>query len=174
MNKKLKVVLLTVVALALLAIPSLFWYRAHYSMTAAKSFEVGTPSAAQRVLIATQGSAFKDALVAGIIKNLKHRSLYIRVIDVASLPSIQEKDWNAIVILHTWENWRPQADAKVFVASAREPKKLIVVTTSGSGKEKMPDVDAISAASVIEDVPKQTDAVMAKLKSVLPTQATPQ
>ena len=53
-----------VVPFALLALVT--WYFAHYSMDEAKPFEVNAPSAREHVLIATQGSAFKDAVVGKV------------------------------------------------------------------------------------------------------------
>lgn len=166
MDRKPKVTLLAIVALLLLIVPSLLWYKAHYSMTIARSFEIGSPSYAKHVLIATQGSLYKDALVAGIVDHLKTRSTYIRVMDVSALPSVQESDWNAIVVIHTWENWKPQPDARAFIERARDPKKILVVTTSGSGKERLAGVDAISAASVMEDVPTRLGLIESRLDAL--------
>lgn len=162
-----KVVSLVVLGLVLLSVLSLLWYKAQYSMAIATAFDRGSPQATPRILIATQGSRFKDALVAGILDRLTSSAPYIKVIDVSALPGVQEDAWNAIVIVHTWENWRPQADAKAFFDTARDRSKLIVVSTSGSGREKMPGVDAVSAASVMDDVPKLVGEVLARLDSIL-------
>lgn len=165
--RKLRITVLVIAGLLLVIVPSIGWYTRHYSMSVAKEFEVGDASLSPRVLIATQGSAYKDALVDGIVKHLKTRPAYVKVVDVSALPQVHDDDWNAIVVIHTWERWKPQPDAKAFVARIKDKKKLIVVTTSGSGEEAMPGVDAISGASVLKDVPTQVGRITARLDALL-------
>ena len=165
--RRRKVIVLIIALLALLIPSSLLWYRGHYSMTVARSYSVGAPSSAQRVLIATQGSRFKDALVAGLIRHLLSRSVYVSVIDVSGLPGVKAGDWTAIVLIHTWEYSRPPADARVFLDRLSERQRVVVVTTSGNGKEAMPGVDAISAASVMSDPPAPLAAVTGRIDALL-------
>jgi hypothetical protein len=162
-----KLVILVIALLALLIPSSLLWYQAHYSMTTARSFDVGTPSSAQHVLIATQGSLFKDALVAGITKHLSSRPIYISVIDVSKLPNVRESDWDAIVLIHTWEYSKPQTDAKAFIDRLHGYNRIVVVATSGSGKASIPGVDVISAASVVSEVPTPLSVVTHRLDELL-------
>jgi hypothetical protein len=155
-------------AAALLLIPaSLFWFRSQNPMHIADSFEVGDPAVPQHLLIATQGSPFKDALVQRIVQHVEPRSVYIKVIDVTALADVQEADWAAIVVIHTWENWNPQADAKAFLDRSRSPHKIIVVTTSGSGRETLPGLDAISAASVMREGPQTFNEVAKRIDALL-------
>jgi hypothetical protein len=161
-------VIILIIALIALFIPSsLLWYRGHYSMTLARPFTAGVTSSAQRVLIATQGSRFKDALVAGLVRHLLSRSVYVSVIDVSGLPGVKASEWTAIVLIHTWEYSRPQADARAFLDRLAERQRVVVVTTSGSGKEAMPGVDAISAASVMGDPPAPLAAVTGRIDALL-------
>lgn len=79
------------------------WYWDHYSMAPAREFEVNRRDAPQaKVLIATQGSAFKDSIVAGIVTHLQPQPIYVKVIDVGGLKEVRETDWAAIVVIHTW------------------------------------------------------------------------
>jgi len=158
---------LLVLAIALLVPSSLIWYRGHYAMRVARSFSAGAPSSAQRVLLATQGSPFKEALVAGLVAHLRSRPVYVSVIDVSGLPGVKEGDWSAIVVIHTWEYSQPQADARAFIDRLSDRSKLIVVTTSGSGDARMPGVDAISAASVMDEPPMPLAKVARRLDALL-------
>jgi hypothetical protein len=152
-----------VAALLVAVLAFLTWYKFHYSMDVAQSYEINAPALEQRVLIATQGSAFKDAVVSALIAHLKERNVYVKVIDVSALPGVDEGKWSAIVVIHTWENWKPQADAKTFLERAKDLKKVIVVTTSGRGDFKMEGVNAITSASVMANAP----AIAAKIESRL-------
>ena len=152
-----------VAALLVAVLALLTWYKFHYAMDVAQSYEVNAPALEHRVLIATQGSAFKDAVVSALIAHLKERKVYIKVIDVSALPGVDEGKWSAIVVIHTWENWKPQADAKAFLERAKDLNKVIVVTTSGRGDFKMEGVNAITSASVMANAP----AIAAKIESRL-------
>src|SRR5688572_7440371 len=101
--------LLLVVSMSLVIAALVFtiWYRQHYAMEVARSFEAAGAPSGPRVLIATQGSDFKDALTAGLVAHLQRRSAFVKVIDVTALGGIQEADWNAIVVIHTWEMRKP-------------------------------------------------------------------
>ena len=166
--------LLVIGTLGLLLLASLSWYRSRYSMVVATPFEVGEPALRQHVLIATQGSEFKYALVERLVDYLKQRSVHIKVIDVSGLPGVRESEWSAIIVIHTWENWRPQADARAFLDRAREPGKIVFVTTSGSGREKMPGgIDVISAASELREMPTTLSQVTPRLDALLATPRPP-
>lgn len=145
----------------------LSWYKYHYSMTVAESFEVNAPELDQRVLIATQGSKFKDAVVDAVVESLRQRPIYIKVIDVSLLAGVDEDNWNALVVIHTWENWKPQLDAKRFLRRVKVPEKVVVLTTSGGGEEKMEGVDAITASSVPDKAPEYANAILARLEPLL-------
>jgi hypothetical protein len=144
------------------------WYKIHYSMDVARSFEVNDPhSTKPRVLVATQGSEFKDAVVSGVVDHLETRPAYVKVIDVSALPGVNEDEWDAIVIVHTWEMRKPQADAQAFKERARNARKLVVLSTSGAGDFKMEGVDLISSASILADVPARVEAITVKVDAIL-------
>ena len=140
-----KLIILTLAALVLLfGVPWSLWYRLHHSMTVVRPFTSGDFSLQQHVLIATQGSQFKDTLVGDIVQHLATRSVYVQVIDISALPSVRENDWSAIVVLHTWQFGKPPAQASAFLDRIRDKYKVIVVTTSGSGREKLPNASTPS------------------------------
>lgn len=149
------------------------WYRIHYSMGVAQPFEVNHPSAPLKVLLATQGSQFKDAVVSGVVEHLRERAAYVKVIDVSSLPGVQEDEWSAIVILHTWEMRKPQPDAQAFVGRARNLRKVVVLSTSGAGDFKIDGIDAISSASRMTDVAARVSEISARVDAVLDAGAAP-
>jgi hypothetical protein len=143
------------------------WYRIHYSMVPAREFEVNSSAAQEGVLIATQGSAFKDSIVSGVVAHLKTRKAYVKVIDVSALPSVHESEWNAIVVMHTTQIGKPQPDAQRFIAGAKNLRKVVVLSTSGAGTFKIEGIDAISAASQRLDVPKRVDEIDTRIDAIL-------
>jgi hypothetical protein len=145
----------------------LTWYYVQHSMEEAKPYEFNDKGLSQKVLIATQGSRFKDAIVQGIIDQLKPLPVYIKVLDVSQLTNVNESDWSAIVILHTWEYYEPQKEAKAFVDRVVSKKKIVVLSTSGSGIEMMKGIDGITSASAMEEVQAKTDQIVLRIKALL-------
>jgi hypothetical protein len=171
MTARLKKTLLVTAGILGVVFGFLTWYRAHYSMVPAHAFEVNSPASEPRVLIATQGSAFKDALVAGVVEHLKERSAYVKVIDLSGLPAVNDKDWSAVVVLHTWQMGKPPGEAKAFIDRARPSGKVVILSTSGAGDFKIEGVDAISAASKMSDVPARVAQITGRVDAIL-AQAT--
>ncbi len=132
-------------------------------------YDVGEPETGNRLLVASQGSEFKSALVESVITHLAGESLYVRVIDVSGLEEIDEDEWGAILILHTTEQWKLQPDVKKYLDRARNLDKVIVITTSGSGEWKSDEytVDVMTSASKKEELRALTDNIVLKLKAIL-------
>lgn len=136
-------------------------------MELAQPLEVAGSATGPRVLIATQGSDFKNALTAGVLDHLKRRSAFVKVIDVTELDGIHEADWNAIVLVHTWEMGKPPRQVKAFVGRMGGRDKLVVLTTSGAGSFKLEGVDAISAASHLDDVTMRVRELASRIDAIL-------
>lgn len=172
--KLLKVIVLAALGGVLVAIAFASWYRFHHSMELARSFDVGSHDSPRRVLIATQGSKFKESVLRGIVEHLKRHSTYVKVIDLSGLQAADENQWNAIVVIHTWEMGKPAPDATAYLQRARDLKKTIVLTTSGEGRAKPGGVDAIASASKMEAAPSTIAQIIARLDSLLNLAPSPQ
>ncbi|MDC6389060.1 hypothetical protein PP182_10240 [Maribacter sp. PR1] len=132
----------------------LLWYQNRYSMDLVEPYEVKTPGLEKKLLIAAQGSDFKDKVVKGIVDRYSMDSIYIQVIDIKDLQRINPKDYDALLIVHTWENWKPPVTVKIFIERTDNYQdRIVVLTTSGEGSYKMKGVDAITGESIIKDVP---------------------
>jgi hypothetical protein len=162
MSKNKITLLLFVLAAAIMFI-ALSWYEQHYSMSIVQPYSVTVEAPEYRVLIATQASDFKNAVVEGVVAQLKGRPVNIQVIDVTKLLKVKVDDWDVIVVLHTWENWQAEAGAKLFIEQQPNLNKIIVLTTSGDGNLKMQGVDAITSASLLQDVAKHVDNISRRI-----------
>ncbi|MCK5443887.1 MAG: hypothetical protein KAJ23_18540 [Maribacter sp.] len=140
------------------------WYKYEYSMEMVQPYEINTPDLGSTLLIATQGSIFKDAVTEGIINHYKSDSIFIKVIDVSSLENADTSNFDAMLILHTWEYGKPPEILQSFIDKNSAIKnKIVVLATSGEGSEKMENVDAIAGESLVKDVPFYTDKIIQKL-----------
>ena len=145
-----------------------FWYKYQYSMDIAEAFEVNSPDQNPRLLIATQGSDYKDKVTQGVVNYFEKDSIYIKGIDATTLTNINPTDYDAILIIHTWENWRPPKAVELFINRNKAVKdKIVVLTTSGEGTFKMEDVDAITGESKLENATTQINEIIKRLKPLL-------
>ncbi len=71
----------------------------------AESFEIISTNPTKTVLIATQGSDFKDSFVKTLCDSLKKSSVYIKGIDVKNLAEVNDENWDKILIQNTFEDY---------------------------------------------------------------------
>ncbi|MEL6926704.1 MAG: hypothetical protein AAFO94_21875, partial [Bacteroidota bacterium] len=136
-----------------------------------KSFEVNDPQLDTKLLIATQGSAYKDAVVAEVVSHFRKHPIYIKVIDVYELPNTALPPWDAIALIHTWEIWRAPAPVRHFFQQSPDLSKLAVHVTSGDGHYKMEGVDAITGASVPALATKKAALLTKRIEQILSRQS---
>ncbi|MCB0429908.1 MAG: hypothetical protein H6585_03990 [Flavobacteriales bacterium] len=154
-------------ALLLLLVAFLFWYKWHFSMDRVSAWQKGNPQSTGRVLIATQGSDFKDAVTGQLADTLAKGGYFVQVADVDTLPSINPAEWDAIAILHTWELWQPPKVIAGYFDSHPPMEKLVVLTTSGDSHYHIDGVDAITCASLMEDAPQKADEMYRRIEEIL-------
>lgn len=136
------------------------WYAIRFSMKDVVSAEFRSDNSTSTVLIATQGSKYKDALADGVVHYLKAKPVYVKVSDVSILPSVELENWDAILIFHTWEMSKPPQSVLEFLEKSYNPDKVFVLSTSGSGEEKIDGVDAITGASRMKELSTHLRAVL--------------
>ncbi|WP_299124301.1 hypothetical protein [uncultured Winogradskyella sp.] len=144
------------------------WYKYEFSMNVAQEFEVNSPDLNHKLLIATQGSEFKNEVTEGIVNFYKNDSVFIKVIDITSLASVNPTAYSAIVVMHTWENWQPPENVELFINRTKDiENKIIVLTTSGNGNFKMEGIDAITGESILEDTSTYVNHITKRLEPIL-------
>lgn len=121
----------------------------------------------QRVLIARESSTYKDQLVSTLVSRLQLRKLDAKVIDLADLADINGADWGAIVMVHTWENDLPPPPVSDFLTRLPNVRQIIDVVTSATGTEKIPGIDFITSASVMDEIPAQVTEIDSRIAALL-------
>lgn len=166
--KRFKKILLIMLGFMVAFFLFLMWYQYNYSMDVVAPYTINSPTLEKKVLIATQGSEFKNKVTGGIVDYFKADSVYIEVVDITSLPTIDPRKYNALVIIHTWENWKPPITVQTFIEKYPEfSNKIVVLTTSGEGSYKMEGVDAITGESKLADAPLFVDTIIERLNKIL-------
>jgi hypothetical protein len=144
------------------------WYKYAFSMEEATPMEINSPSLEQKVLIATQGSEFKNKVTLLVTDYYKKKSVFIKVIDIKMLDYTDPASYNAIVILHTWEYSKPPQSVENFVERTKEfNEKIVFATTSGSGDYGIQGVDAISGESILKNAEEFSEKIILRVNTIL-------
>ncbi|TYP74248.1 hypothetical protein [Aquimarina intermedia] len=156
------------ILLSLLSVAFWIWYDYTYSMDTVIPFEVNSRALPNKVLIASQGSAFKDSLVQHIIKHYHNEPIYFKIIDAYTLFTVKIDKWDALIIINSWEYASPPKNVKKFIAKHPDQlNKLIILSTIGSYNFSLKDVDMISGESIIEHTPLYAKKITNRLDSLL-------
>ncbi|PKV50639.1 hypothetical protein ATE84_2702 [Aquimarina sp. MAR_2010_214] len=163
--KLLKKISLIVLAIIIILFLWATWYKYEYAMEESKTFQVNSPDFEKRLLIATQGSVFKDSITNRIVNQYKSDSIFIKVIDISSLTDVDPQNYTAILLIHTWENWKPPYVIRQFIERTDDQQdKIVVLTTSGGGTYQMPEIDAITGESNLEEISIFVDKIIDRLE----------
>ncbi len=132
-------------------------------------FQVGNPDTMNKILIASQGSEFKNNLLDNLVQQLETEDNYLYVVDCTKLDSENVADWDAIVIIHSAQMHELPGAAELFLKRAADHSKVMLVSTSGAGDDKIEGfaVDAVSTASHIEITHKVINWLMPRIESRL-------
>ena len=139
------------------------------AVRAIKTTETGDPRAHNKVLIATQRSEFKEAVVSRIVEDLRKDLHYVKVIDLKVLKDEPAREYDAIVVVNTCKAWRMSRGASSFVKSFEEKEKVVLLTTAGGGDwmPKSVGVDAITSASKSQKVDPLADDIVGRVRRIL-------
>jgi len=126
------------------------------------SFELHTPHPTKNILLATQGSDFKNTLITNLCDSLSESSFYIKGIDVDRLPDVNDDEWDRILIVNTFMV-RLNRRVDHFLDRNDSPDHvLLYVTSGGADWQPQPDlkVDAITSASRKEHINDVTSLIL--------------
>ncbi|WP_378187645.1 hypothetical protein ACE939_04740 [Aquimarina sp. W85] len=156
------------IIISMMSIAFWIWYDYTYSMDTVIPFEIKSSKLPNKVLIASQGSRFKDSLVQHIINHYKEDPIYFKIIDAYTLFTVNIDKWDALIIINSWEYGNPPKNVKrIIVNHPDKMNKLIILSTIGSYNFDLKDVDMISGESIIEHLPRYTDQITRRLDIIL-------
>ena len=140
---------------------------------AAKTITALEPAPLKQVLIATETSHFKEAVVAQVADTLCQgkRPLLVKRIDLNRLAAEPIQAYQAIVLIDSCRAWRPSSAVREFLKklSDADKKKFVVLTTANSGECNLgiTGVDAISTASKRTGISNISQVVSDKVRARL-------
>lgn len=152
------------VAATCFAVAAVFalWYLIEFYPRTARSFEINSRELPTRILVASQGSEFKNGLVAAVCDLLEPLPVYVKVIDVGGLDDIDTAEWDKILVINTAMMNRMSGPARRLVERDEDLNNVLLLVTSG-GADFNPaglEVDALSGASRLEDTHRLADLIL--------------
>jgi len=165
---KLILKILGVMALVLFTIilifSSIYVYK-HYPRQI-DSFEINNQHLPNKILIASQGSTFKNELLNNLVNKTNDGSTYIKVIHTSKLFDVDLENWTKVVIINTCVADRLQKSVTNFLTRVPKDYPLYMVITTGDGSWMPADlqVDAISTASRLSKIDETLNSI---LKSII-------
>ena len=127
---------------------------------------------ASKLLIVAEQSKYKDAIVTGIKRHFENKQVFVKIIELSELKNIALTEWDALCLIYSWQKERPVKPIRRFFSKSPNKEKLVILTTSSEGKKKMEDVDGISGASILIEVPVKTRILIGQLEKVLKRKIT--
>ena len=139
------------------------------AVRAVKTMEAGDPGARQRVLIATEQSEFKEAVVARIVEDLQMDLCYVKVIDLKRLKHEPATDYGAVVVVNTCKAWSLSRSASRFVKQFPDKERVVLLTTAGGEDWKAGQlgVDAITSASKAQKADPVAEEISRRVRRIL-------
>jgi hypothetical protein len=127
------------------------------------------PNAAFDLVVASDSSDFKDRVRDQLINGFKDKA-NIRVVTIDQLKQIEPADDDIVVIMDTCMAWGGfNTAAKHFLDRLKTPQQVVLMMTAGNSDwhYRYRDVDAITSASVIDNVPSVVDRLNARINEIL-------
>ncbi|MFZ5570386.1 MAG: hypothetical protein ACOZF0_08275 [Thermodesulfobacteriota bacterium] len=122
-----------------------------------------------KVLIATESSEFKTAVVEGVIEALENDRVYVKMIDVTNLGQERAEEYDGIIILNSCIAWSLSPEVLKFIEALPAKERLVVLVTAGD-EEWTPEslaVDAVTSASKMEATRRVTADIIEKIRSAI-------
>jgi len=131
---------------------------------------IGSPSFSRKVLIATEATQFKDALVKKLVELLTDGKTYIQVIDHSGdgLIGVDPRQYGAVLVI----NSGAQAQVRPWVLSwlksiAAYDANVILLTTQITVWNPPVKVDSVTSASSMPDLDKIAGGLVARVNKLL-------
>mgnify|MGYP001815528758 FL=1 len=110
---------------------------------------MGAPDSARKVLIATEQTPYKQAVVNRVLAHLQDPSIYTRIVDVTDLPHEDAQSYSAVVVLNSCFAWHLRPTVAHFLEQTDHKEHVIMLVTAANPnwQSGVNGVDAMTSAS---------------------------
>ena len=134
-----------------------------------KTVEFGDSQTAIRVLIASEFSDFKKAVIEQVVAGYDSNALYFRITDIENLADETATDYATVIIINSCVAWQLNPRVNTFFKRTEMPANIILVTPVGDQdwQAGIEGVDAITAAALPTDIERTADKLKVKLGALI-------
>jgi hypothetical protein len=152
--------------LILFACPSILYFALLVGWVAAEERIPGACEKGPCVLIASQQSEFKNAVVEHLQDSLESR-FTLETVPLSALRKVDESEWDTVIIIQSVKMGKLNRHVRRFLEHAADQDRIVVLTTSGSAPPTDTwGIDTVTAASEKDDAGEVTQVVLSQLSSV--------
>ncbi|MBC1514742.1 hypothetical protein [Listeria immobilis] len=152
MKKPVKITLIIVGIAVVIFAGVMLSYRFLKSMDVTPNAEINESETGNHVLLATQGSDFKDSVIEQIKKDMAGKDVHISIMDTTKLDKVNADDYDKVVLFTTVQSDDIPENVTTFMNDNKDKSIHIAVTADSGRWDKQPkDIDAISEASKSEN-----------------------
>ena len=137
------------------------WLNSLTEMEPVEAYQINPKATGKKVLIATQGSEYKDGLTQALINELKSKDAYIKVIDVTGLDQTTRKEWDTIIFMHAWEIGEPHESVANFIGDSFDQNTMFMITKADDDESYMEGIDGITGESSVANIENHTNEIIA-------------
>lgn len=144
MKKPLKISLIVVGIAVVIFAGVMLSYRFVKSMDVTENAEINKSATGDHVLLATQGSKFKDSVMDQVKKDMEGKNVHVSIIDTTKLDKVKADDYDKVVLFTTVQSDDIPENVSTFMNDNKDKSIHIAVTAdSGRWDDKPKDIDAI-------------------------------
>lgn len=152
MKKPVKISLIIVGIAVVIFAGVMLSYRFLKSMDVTPNKEINESATGDHVLLATQGSDFKDSVIDQIEQDMANKNVHISIMDTTKLDKVSADDYDKLVLFTTVQSDDIPENVTTFMNDNKDRSIHIAVTADSGRWDKQPkDIDAISEASKSEN-----------------------
>ena len=170
MKKRTKIILWSLGGLVLLlcAVGTIYLI-VMYEPDLERGREGGSGLPGKRLLIASSGSSFKQALLRELETRLLADRIPFRIIPLRELPAVDPAIYRAVVLINSCEMYKMDSRVRAFFTKYRDYSRIVLVTTSGPGTWKTKDfaIDTVSGASKRGVAPSLAETIMSRVRRIV-------
>jgi len=134
-----------------------------------KTIERGNPRAATRVLIASEASDFKQAVIEQVVTGFAKDDLFFKITGLQNLADETASGYTAVIMINSCVAWQLNPRVNAFIKKTDRLEKIILLTTAGDQdwQPGVEGIDAITAASIPADIERTAEKIKATLGALI-------
>jgi flagellar basal body-associated protein FliL len=159
--KKILIIIFSILIFIIVA--GLITYKFIFSQSVIEGYTINKESNSKKILVATQGSSFKESVNEKLEEYYKNKDFYINVLDVTNLGTISDyNSYDKIIIISSVESSKINQEAENTINQISDKEKIKIITTSGSGSWDnyiSDEIDTLSTVSKDENIKDVIDFI---------------